>query len=111
MGSGSDCSAARMATPTTAEHWQVHEQRYQRMLAPFTDHLPRAAARARADRVLDIGCGTGSATPTAGDLAGNEGSPWPARRPPSTSRTDGVWLESRAWLVTAHHPRRAEGNP
>jgi len=38
----------------------VHEERYRRMLAPFTGHLLTSAAIGRADRVVDIGCGTGS---------------------------------------------------
>ena len=50
-------------------HWLVHEQRYERMLAPFTDHLLTAAAIGGADRVLDIGCGTGSTTRAAGRVA------------------------------------------
>jgi len=43
-----------------AVHWLVHEERYRRMLAPFTGHLLTSAAIGRADRVVDIGCGTGS---------------------------------------------------
>jgi ubiquinone/menaquinone biosynthesis C-methylase UbiE len=39
------------------------------MLAPFTRHLPTAAAIGRADRVVDIGCGTGSTTRAAGRVA------------------------------------------
>jgi SAM-dependent methyltransferase len=50
-------------------HWLVHEQRYERMLAPFTDHMLVAAAIERADRVVDIGCGTGSTTRAAGRVA------------------------------------------
>jgi SAM-dependent methyltransferase len=48
-----------------ADHWLVHEHRYERMLAPFTRIVLSAAAVARTDRVLDIGCGTGSTTCTA----------------------------------------------
>lgn len=48
-----------------AAHWLVHEDRYERMLAPFTDYLLRAAAVQRADGVLDIGCGCGSTTRAA----------------------------------------------
>ena len=50
-------------------HWLVHEERYERLLAPFTDHLLTSAAIGRADRVVDIGCGTGSATRAAGRVA------------------------------------------
>lgn len=52
-----------------AAHWLVHEARYERMLAPFTGHLLAAAAIGGADRVLDIGCGTGSTTRAAGRVA------------------------------------------
>lgn len=50
-------------------HWLVNDARYQRMLAPFTDHLLTAAAIGRADRVIDIGCGTGSTTRAAARVA------------------------------------------
>ena len=52
-----------------AAHWLVHEERYARMLAPFTDHLLTAAALGHADRVIDIGCGTGSTSRAAGRVA------------------------------------------
>ena len=52
-----------------ASHWLVHEHRYERMGAPFTRLVLDAAAVARADRVLDIGCGTGSTTCTAARAA------------------------------------------
>jgi SAM-dependent methyltransferase len=67
---------ARYWNGDEAAHWLVHEQRYERMLAPFTGHLLAAAAIGGADRVLDIGCGTGSTTraaarvATAGDALG-----------------------------------------
>jgi hypothetical protein len=96
-----------MATPTTAERWQVHEQRYQRMLAPFTDHPLKAAALARADRVLDIGCGTGSATRTARDLAGNEWIAAAAQHIAHRRRLVGIRSVARHRAP----PQRAEGNP
>jgi len=52
-----------------ANHWLVHEHRYERMGASFTRLVLDAAAVARADRVLDIGCGTGSTTCTAARAA------------------------------------------
>ena len=52
-----------------ADHWLVHEHRYERMLAPFTRVVLDTAAVARADRVLDVGCGTGSTTCTAARTA------------------------------------------
>jgi SAM-dependent methyltransferase len=60
---------ARYWNGDEAAHWLVHEQRYERMLAPFTDHLLTAAAIGRADRVVDVGCGTGSTTRAAGRAA------------------------------------------
>jgi SAM-dependent methyltransferase len=48
-----------------ASHWLVHAPRYESMLAPFTRLVLGAAAVARTDRVLDLGCGTGSTTCTA----------------------------------------------
>src|SRR6266511_1398363 len=52
-----------------ANHWLVHEHRYERMGASFTRLVLDAAAVARTDRVLDIGCGTGSTTCTAARAA------------------------------------------
>jgi Methyltransferase domain len=51
-----------------AGHWLVHEHRDERMHAPFTRLVLGAAAVARTDRVLDVGCGTGS-TPGGFDVA------------------------------------------
>ncbi|HZD69092.1 MAG TPA: class I SAM-dependent methyltransferase [Actinomycetes bacterium] len=52
-----------------AGHWLVHEHRYERMLAPFTRVVLGAAAVTRTDRVVDIGCGTGSTTCAAARAA------------------------------------------
>jgi SAM-dependent methyltransferase len=52
-----------------ANHWLVHEHRYERMGVPFTRLVLDAAAVARTDRVLDIGCGTGSTTCTTARAA------------------------------------------
>jgi hypothetical protein len=60
---GTKRDQARYRNGDEAAHWQVREHPDERMLAPFTGHLLRAAALARADRVLDIGCGMGSANP------------------------------------------------
>jgi hypothetical protein len=53
---------ARYRNGDESAPWLVHEERYERMLAPFTGRLLTAAAIGRADRVVDIGCGTGSTT-------------------------------------------------
>jgi SAM-dependent methyltransferase len=60
---------ARYWNGDEAAHWLVHEERYERMLAPFTDHLLASAAIGGADRVVDVGCGTGSTTRAAGKVA------------------------------------------
>ena len=52
-----------------ANHWLVHEHRYERMGAPFTRLVLDAASVARADRTLDVGCGTGSTTCAAARVA------------------------------------------
>jgi SAM-dependent methyltransferase len=52
-----------------ATHWLAHEDRYERMLALFTDHVLGAAEVGRADRVIDLGCGCGATTLGAARLA------------------------------------------
>jgi SAM-dependent methyltransferase len=66
---GDERGAGRYWNGDEAAQWLVHEQRYERMLAPFTDHLLTSAAIGRAERVVDIGCGTGSMTRAAGRVA------------------------------------------
>jgi SAM-dependent methyltransferase len=118
---------ARYWNGDEAAHWLVHEGRYERMLAPFTRHLLTAAAIGRADRVVDIGCGTGSTTRAAGRVAidgealessGIWKSLVRAADPPTVDRAreavqaalepyvtpDGLLLGSRAGLVTASRP-------
>jgi SAM-dependent methyltransferase len=60
---------ARYWNGDEAAHWLAYEDRYERMLAPFTGHVLTSAAIGRADRVIDIGCGTGSTTRAAGTVA------------------------------------------
>jgi len=60
---------ARYWNGDEAAHWLTHEDRYEAMLAPFTGHLLTAAGVCGTDRVLDVGCGCGSTTRTAGRLA------------------------------------------
>jgi SAM-dependent methyltransferase len=52
-----------------ADHWLIHEHRFERMGAPFTRLVLGEAAVASTHRVLDIGCGTGSTTCTAARAA------------------------------------------
>jgi SAM-dependent methyltransferase len=60
---------ARFWNSDEAANWLVKEERYERMLAPFTGHLLTAASIGPAERVIDIGCGTGSTTRAAGRVA------------------------------------------
>jgi SAM-dependent methyltransferase len=43
-------------------HWVSQQDRYDGMLAPFTDIILDGAALTRTDRVLDVGCGCGATT-------------------------------------------------
>jgi SAM-dependent methyltransferase len=52
-----------------ATHWLNEEGRYEAMLAPFTEHLLRAAAVEHSDRALDVGCGCGATTRAIGRSA------------------------------------------
>lgn len=87
---------ARYWNADGAAHWLVHEERYERMLAPFTGHLLAAAALGGADRVIDIGCGTGSTTRAAaravmaGDALGMDLSAPMLRRADRRARQDGL---------------------
>ena len=53
---------ARYWNGDESAHWLVHEERDEHVLAPFTGRLLTVAAIGRADRVVDVGCGTGSTT-------------------------------------------------
>ena len=43
-------------------HWVTHQDRYDRMLGPFTAMILGAAALSPGDRLLDVGCGCGATT-------------------------------------------------
>ena len=45
-----------------SRHWVDHQDRYDRMLAPFADCVLTGAAIGTDERVLDVGCGTGTTT-------------------------------------------------
>jgi SAM-dependent methyltransferase len=51
------------------DHWVRYQQRYDAMTGPFTEPLLSAGAIEAADRVLDIGCGTGQTTRLAAQRA------------------------------------------
>ncbi|MFJ3103447.1 class I SAM-dependent methyltransferase [Streptomyces sp. NPDC086835] len=51
------------------QHWADHHERYDGMLASFDEALFAAARIGERDRVLDVGCGSGSTTRRAARLA------------------------------------------
>jgi SAM-dependent methyltransferase len=57
----------------TAQFWVDHDDRYDALLARPGDALLAAAAPAAGERVLDIGCGTGSTTLRAARAVGDVG--------------------------------------
>jgi ubiquinone/menaquinone biosynthesis C-methylase UbiE len=62
---------------------------YDAELVRYQEVLRRAWALEPGDRVLDIGCGAGETT---------------------RATDDGVWFDSRAWLVTARRQPPAGGS-
>jgi SAM-dependent methyltransferase len=56
-----------------ARHWLAYEQRYDKMLHPFTLRLIDAIRAAAPRAVLDVGCGCGATTLAAGRLVRMEG--------------------------------------
>ncbi|MFD8419447.1 class I SAM-dependent methyltransferase [Streptomyces sp. NPDC059466] len=50
-------------------HWATHHARYDALVSGLDDALFAGAAIAAGDRVLDVGCGAGATTRTAGRLA------------------------------------------
>jgi len=53
-----------------AGHWIANQASHDRMLEPFLTMILGAAAIGAGERVLDVGCGCGATTLTAGRLAG-----------------------------------------
>jgi SAM-dependent methyltransferase len=52
-----------------AHHWVEHQGRYDSMLGPYAQRLLTAANVAPHERVLDVGCGTGTTTLVAAAVA------------------------------------------
>lgn len=53
--------------------WVVEQDRYRRMLAPFTDALVGRLALEPGERVVDVGCGFGDTTLAYGQAVGADG--------------------------------------
>jgi ABC-2 type transport system ATP-binding protein len=92
-----------------ASHWLVHEHRDERMLAAFTHLVLGAAATARTDRVLDVGCGTGATTSTAArDTADGQALGVDISRPlllwAEQRARHGLWHSARPTTYRLHRP-------
>jgi SAM-dependent methyltransferase len=96
-----------VSTPVNATQWQTwdgatgafwaeHADRFDRGVAAYDPVLARSAAIRPGERVLDIGCGTGSTTRAAGRLAG------------PTGHAEGIDLSTRM-LELARSRAAAEG--
>jgi len=57
-----------------AERWVTHQADFDQRLRPLGDALIGRAAVRRGERVIDVGCGTGSTTMELAELVGPEGS-------------------------------------
>ena len=75
-------------------YWAEHAEYFDRSISAYDSHLFAAAAIGRADRVVDLGCGTGQTTRDAARIA-------------SSGHALGLDLSSR---MLAHARRRAEAD-
>lgn len=96
------------------QHWANHHERYDGMLASFDEALFTAAGIEEADRVLDVGCGSGSTTRRAARLAGRGhavgvdiSEPMLAR---ARSLSTGIGNVSYEWGDAQVHPFPADGH-
>jgi SAM-dependent methyltransferase len=90
---------ATMMNGPGGDHWVTHAARHDRALAPYGDAVLAAAPISAGDRVLDVGCGTGTMTRAAARLVGEgEGS------------AQGVDI-GRPLVEKARAETRAEGGP
>lgn len=74
------------------EHWAAHHDGYDAVTSGFDDTLRSAAGIRAADRVLDIGCGTGSSpgSPPVAPPTGRR-SAWTFQCPCSNERVRWQW--------------------
>jgi len=71
MTNGENAEQREYWNGDNSREWVVEADRFDGMLAPFSDILLEAAAPADGDRVLDIGCGNGATTLAAARRVGS----------------------------------------
>ncbi|WP_165547098.1 class I SAM-dependent methyltransferase [Kribbella sindirgiensis] len=80
-------------TDRLGEVWAVHQPRFDRMLARYNGAFLAMTGISRTDQVLDIGCGTGTLTRAAAELA-------------PSGRVLGIDLSPAVLAVARKHTRR-----
>ncbi len=79
-----------------AEKWVTHQADFDQRLRPLGDALISRAAVRRGERVIDVGCGTGSTTMELAELVGPEGA---GARRSRCWRSPAAATRSAAWTM------------